>query len=163
MARILIIGIGNTLRSDDGVGWHIAQEFRERLAASDSEAIAVQQLMPEIAETISRVELVLFVDAMDGGKPGRVQIQPIVVSDESRGESHHLTPEIVLGLTQRLYQRCPRAFQLTIAGESFNPGETFSAAVSDALPAVRTAIDRFLAWARKGDCTQEEFLDGVLD
>jgi len=163
MARILIIGIGNTLRSDDGVGWHVAHELREQMSASDVDVIALQQLMPEIAEPVSRAEKVLFVDAVEGGKPGSVRGQQIVPAVESRLDSHHLTPTTVLRLALQLYNRCPEAFLLTVAGESFSTGENFSAAVRGALPAVREAIERFLSWARKGDRPEEEFLNDLID
>jgi hydrogenase maturation protease len=163
MARILIIGIGNSLRSDDGVGWHVASELSGRLSASDADVIVLQQLMPEIAEPISRAEKVLFVDALQGGKPGSVRVQRIVPAAESRLDSHRCTPASILKLALELYDRSPEAFLITIAGESFDSGEELSAAVQEALPAVREAIERFLSWARKGDRLDAEFLNGLTD
>jgi hydrogenase maturation protease len=163
MARILIIGIGNTLRSDDGVGWHVAHKLGEQALASDVDVIAVQQLMPEIAEPVSRAEKVLFLDAVEGGRPGSVRAHRIVPAAESGLESHHLTPAAVLKLTAELYKRCPEAYLLTVAGESFDAGENFSAAVSAALPSVWGAIERFLSRARKGDCLGAEFLSDGID
>lgn len=163
MARILIIGVGNSLRSDDGIGWRVANELSGRLAASDVEVMALQQLMPEIAEPISRAEKVLFVDAVEGGKPGSLRVEQIAPAAESRLDSHHLTPASILKLTLDLYDRRPQAFLLSVAAESFGPGENFSAAVSDALPAVRNAIERFLSWARKDDRLNAESFNGLID
>ena len=163
MARILIIGIGNSLRSDDGVGWHVAHELSAQMSANDVDVIPLQQLMPEIAEPVSRAEKVLFVDAVEGGKPGTLRAQQIVPAVESRLDSHHLTPASVLKLALDLYNRCPQAFLLTVVGESFGPGENFSATVADALPSVRDAMERFLSWARKNDQPGAEFLNGMID
>jgi len=151
MARILIIGIGNNLRSDDGVGWHVAQELSGQLSASDVNVIATQQLMPEIAETISRAEVVLFVDATHAGEPGGVRGQRVAPANGSRRDSHHLSPSGVLRLAEEIYQRYPQAFLLTVTGESFAMGERLSQAVSDALPAVRREIERFVFAARSGE------------
>lgn len=163
MARILIIGIGNGLRSDDGVGWHVGSELSRQQSAPDVEVIVVQQLMPEIAEPISRADKVLFVDAVEGGTPGTVSGQRIAPALQSRLDSHHLTPASILRLALDLYERCPEAFLLTVVGESFGPGEKFSAAVSGALPAVRGSIERFLSWARKDGRVDAEFLNGLTD
>lgn len=161
MARILIIGIGNSLRSDDGVGWHVGSELSGQQSAPDVEVIVVQQLMPEIAEQISRAEKVLFVDAVEGGKPGTLRTERILPATESRLDSHQLMPSSVLKMALDFYGMCPQAFLLTVVGESFGIGENFSAAVSSALPAVRDSIERFLSWARKDGRVDAEFLDGL--
>lgn len=163
MARILIIGIGNSLRSDDGVGWHVAHELGGQLSAGDVDVLALQQLMPEIAEPISHAEKVLFVDAVEGGNPGSVRVQRIVPAQESHIDSHHLTPMTLLRLALELYDRCPEAFLLTVVGESFSPGEQFSPPVRDALPVVRKKIDLFLSLARKQDRADGEFLADSID
>lgn len=163
MPRILIIGVGNSLRSDDGVGWRVAQELSEQMPGSDVDVIAVQQLLPEIAEPVSRAEKVLFVDALQSGKPGSIQVQRVVPAAESRFDSHHLTPARLLKLAIELYKGYPEAFLLTVGGECFGPGETFSAAVRGALPAVGKIIERFLLWARNGDSRKAGFLDAVND
>jgi hydrogenase maturation protease len=157
MARILIIGIGNSLRSDDGIGWRVAQQLREELTLSDVNVIATQQLMPEIAEIISRAEKVLFVDAAQVGLPGSVRCKRIEV-EESHTISHHMSPSGIVGLAQQLYGQHPEAFLLTVSGESFDVGERFSPSVEHALPNVRQVIERFLSYARDGDGAEDEFL-----
>jgi hydrogenase maturation protease len=161
MARILIIGIGNNLRSDDGVGWRVAVELSERMSASDVDVIAVQQLLPEIAEPVSRAEKVLFVDALQNGTPGSIQVQRVAPAGEWRLQSHHLTPASVLKLAVELYQGRPQAFLLTVGGECFSPGEDLSETASAALPAVSKAIERFVWWARNGDSCETELLNKV--
>src|SRR2546421_12899232 len=67
----LVIGYGNPLRTDDGVGWQVAQQLATDLA-DDVDVIGTHQLTPELAEPISRAGLVVFVDAGVGGEPGHV-------------------------------------------------------------------------------------------
>ena len=59
---ILVIGYGNTLRSDDGVGPRVAMAVASREWPGFN-AIAVQQLTPELAEPLAAAELAIFVDA----------------------------------------------------------------------------------------------------
>src|SRR3954471_3504710 len=60
--KVLVIGYGNTLRSDDGVGPHIAIEAAA-WGLPRLETIAVPQLTPELAELLASAELLIFVDA----------------------------------------------------------------------------------------------------
>ena len=70
MPRVLIVAYGNPLRSDDGVGWVVAEELRRRLASPEVEVLQLQQLLPEVAESLSRADTVIFVDASCDGEPG---------------------------------------------------------------------------------------------
>jgi hydrogenase maturation protease len=57
----LVIGIGNPLRGDDGVGWWLAQRAERWLPPSQLRA--VRQLTPELASDIAAAARVLFIDA----------------------------------------------------------------------------------------------------
>lgn len=139
MERVLIIGYGNPLRSDDGVGWLVAQRLLREGVRSDVRVMAAQQLTPEMAEDVSRVEKVLFVDAARSGAPGSVGCVEIVAV-EAGADSHEVSPRMILALAKDLYGRSPRGFLLTVAGESFETGETMSAAVSAAIPELMRRI-----------------------
>ena len=59
-AASLVIGIGNPLRGDDGIGWRLAA----RLPAQPGLAVRCrQQLTPELAADLAAVQRVLFLDA----------------------------------------------------------------------------------------------------
>ncbi|MGB8912139.1 MAG: hydrogenase maturation protease, partial [Candidatus Sulfotelmatobacter sp.] len=73
MPRVLIVAYGNPLRSDDGVGWIVADDLRQRLASSNVEVLQLTQLLPEVAESISRADTVIFVDASCEGEPGELR------------------------------------------------------------------------------------------
>jgi len=57
----LVIGIGNPLRSDDGVGWWLARRAERWLPPSQLRA--VQQLTPELSADVAAAARVLFIDA----------------------------------------------------------------------------------------------------
>ena len=69
MPRTLIIGYGNPLRGDDGLGWQVASELAKCVDALIS-VVAVHQLTPELAEPVSDADLVIFVDSSCDGEPG---------------------------------------------------------------------------------------------
>lgn len=60
--RTCIVGIGNPLRSDDGVGAYICQLLEEKNLPGVS-IISTQQLDIGIAEELSKFDNVIFVDA----------------------------------------------------------------------------------------------------
>ena len=137
MSQVLIIGYGNPLRGDDGVGWHAAQRLARSLADRDVAIQTTHQLTPEMAEAVSRAARVIFLDAACDQRPGEIALRT-VQPDPAPSEmfSHQLTPELLLALAKRLYGSCPEAVLLTVGAASFECGETLSPAVASALPAL---------------------------
>ncbi|MFZ0480186.1 MAG: hydrogenase maturation protease [Terriglobales bacterium] len=147
--HVLIVGFGNPLRSDDGVGWHVAQQLARDLSRPGVQIVALQQLTPEVADFASRAEKVLFVDAAHEGVPGEIQCRRIAPAASSGEHSHEFSPSAILALAETLYGRYPPAWLLTVCGETFATGDSMSAAVSAAIPAVLERIVRFIAGDEK--------------
>jgi hydrogenase maturation protease len=148
MVRILIVGIGNPLRSDDGLGWHVARELLRELARGlahdDLQVVATQQLTPEISDMASRAELVLFIDAARSGNPGILKCEQITPAAPTSRHSHDLSPAGILKLAQDLYGRCPASYILTVAGESFATGDSLSAKVTATIPTLKARLWDFI-------------------
>lgn len=143
-SRVLIIGYGNPLRGDDGLGWRVA----ERLAAEwpEAQTLTCQQLTPELAEPISRAARLVFVDAAAHGPPGTIHEQPLQPDASSPASfTHHVTPGVLLALSEKLFGHLPEAVLFSVAGESFDFGQALSLPVEAALPEV---IRRVRAWAQ---------------
>ncbi|MGA2201121.1 MAG: hydrogenase maturation protease [Terriglobales bacterium] len=146
VAHALIIGYGNPLRSDDGFGWDAAQKLSTCLHDSDLEVLTRHQLTPELAETASRFQLVIFIDAAVDLPPGELRCERIAQSEihrqrEASSFSHSLTPASLLALTAELYAKFPDAYYIQVGGESFAEGESIS-------PAVQAAFEPLLAQVR---------------
>ena len=145
MASLLIVAYGNPLRSDDGVAWRAAAALQEKFAPEQAEILTLHQLGPEVAESASRSECVIFVDAAAGpGHPGEVQAKEVLPSDSDTETSvfcHAMSPSHVLALAAQLYHSRPRAFSASVLGANFNHGESLSPAVEAALPALLTRIE----------------------
>ena len=121
---LLIIGYGNTLRSDDGVGPRVAEDVAH-LRLENVETLSVPQLTPELAEPISRASTVIFVDAaLDA--PREVQLRNLDPADSSQMLAHAATPETMLAIARDVFGRVPPAWWLTIPIESTGIGEVFS-------------------------------------
>lgn len=147
MPRVLIIGYGNPLRGDDGLGWRAAEQLREA-AQLDTEVLTVHQLTPELAEDVSRAELVVFIDAGEGGAPGSWKHEEIAPDAGGQPFTHHVTPGSLVSAAGTLYGRAPRAVLYSMAGESFEFGEGLSLSVAAALPKMLEEV-KATAWSKR--------------
>lgn len=112
-APILVIGFGNTLRSDDGAGPHIAPETIGRLGLLGVQTLTLHQLSPEHAEPVSRAGTVIFVDAAVGG-PDAIQVRPVAPRDTYRLAGHTAEPATLLALARDIYGHAPVAWLVTL-------------------------------------------------
>ncbi|MFY9645698.1 MAG: hydrogenase maturation protease [Terriglobales bacterium] len=143
--RALIIGYGNPLRSDDGFGWHVAQQLASSLRSDDVEVLARQQLTPELAETASHYPLIIFIDAARDLAPGELRCTKVSGSEagdrmETPGFSHFLTPTSLLALTAELYDRTPESYCIAVGGESFAEGDSMSSTMQAAFAPVMAQV-----------------------
>jgi hydrogenase maturation protease len=147
--RVLVVGYGNGLRGDDGVGWHVVQALQDEGYGEEVAVQACHQLLPEVAERLCGVAGVIFVDACvgsDGDRPGAVRCERVTVgAGAGAGFSHHLSPAVVLAWAQRLYGCCPEAVVCSVVGESFGYNEVLSPAVTAAVPVVLAHIRATIA------------------
>ena len=109
---ILIIGYGNTLRGDDGVGPRVAEAV-EQLRLENVRTLICQQLSPEHAEPISRAATVVFVDAAVDA-PQVVQMRPLAPGPSSQLMAHAADPRTMLALARDVFGHAPKAWWLTI-------------------------------------------------
>jgi hydrogenase maturation protease len=153
MARVLIVAYGNPLRCDDGAARRAAEMLEGKFLSGEVEIVSLHQLGPELAESASHAECVIFIDAAAGdGKPGQVQVTRM--SDGSgepadpRPFCHALAPASIVGLAIRLYGAHLQAFSVTIKGQNFDHGESLSPAVEAALPTLIERIDELIQECR---------------
>jgi hydrogenase maturation protease len=144
--KTLIIGYGNLLRGDDGVGPQVAEQLASQLATehgSDVEVMIVQQLAPELAANIAQAEVVWFVDACldptvnHGFHPRHSasevnpaplpRIVPLFPTTTNTTQLDHAwSPGLLLHLSQILYDADPVAYQVLIPAVQFDYGAPLS-------------------------------------
>jgi hydrogenase maturation protease len=140
-AGVLVVGYGNPLRGDDGIGWHAAELLANDPRLAGARVLAQYQLVPELALDISRASLVVLVDAAVNGQPGSVSVRwigPCPVAPAAL--SHHLGPEALAGLAKDLYGVVPAIAVVSLAAGSFGEGDRLSGAVEQALPELVEAV-----------------------
>jgi hydrogenase maturation protease len=115
----LIIGIGNSGRSDDGLGWAFVDRILKE-GEFDGLAEYRYQLQVEDAALISEVERVIFVDSHHGELPNGFQLTRCEPLKEFAFTTHVLPPGAVLSLCGDLYGKTPRAEVMMIQGTSWD-------------------------------------------
>ncbi|MBI4672477.1 MAG: hydrogenase maturation protease [Chloroflexi bacterium] len=165
MVRTLIIGVGNPLRGDDGIGQVAAQSLLERsgeiVISSEGEKSqgattaeishsafapfemtavsvrAVHQLTPELAASFSEHDRVIIIDANAENKAGQITVAQVDPATVlPHTLTHHLAPAQLLALARALYQSNPSLYLVTIGGASFDYGDEMSPQIAAALPQV---------------------------
>ncbi len=151
--RVLIIGYGNPLRCDDGLGWHAARLLQQTCWEIAVEVQACHQLTPELAAPISAADCVIFIDACceDAAacapQDGPVCCQRLAPAPAAAAGNlaHHLDPAALLALAGALYHTCPEAYLCTLPGATFAYGETLSDAVQAVLPLLLERVRQLVA------------------
>jgi hydrogenase maturation protease len=123
--KVLVIGYGNTLRGDDGVGYQVAETVAE-WQLPQVRSIAIHQLLPELATDIAETDIVMFIDAVVTADraTSKISITSLVPGGDENFSTHIITPQLLLGITQRLYGAPPVAYLLTIPAIDFTLGAT---------------------------------------
>ena len=117
---ILLIAYGNPGRQDDGLGPELAERLA-KLQLANIEIDSDYQLTVEHALDISRVDVVIFVDAT------KEDIEPYyfrpLTFDESATDlgfsTHSISPQAVLKLSDELFASKAKAYILGIRGYEF--------------------------------------------
>jgi hydrogenase maturation protease len=124
LQNLLVIGYGNTLRGDDGVGPRVAEAVAA-LQLPDVHALVCPQLSPEHADPIAKARVVVFVDAAVDA-PREVQLRRLEPADASQLMAHAADPRTMLALSRDVFGRVPEAWLLTIPAETLEFSETLS-------------------------------------
>ena len=138
----LIIGYGNRLRGDDGIGPAIA-EIVDSWRLPGVKALAIQQLVPELVDELKRGERVLFVDASSEALYGAYTAYIVEPHKSRRSLGHCDTPANLLAMVGDLEKHEPEAWMLEVAPFSFEFGEGLTEIAQDH---VQAALDWIRVW-----------------
>ncbi|APW60553.1 hydrogenase maturation protease [Paludisphaera borealis] len=121
----MIIGYGNLLRGEDGVGPRVAEVVSGwRLPAVSM--LIVHQLAPEQAEPLAAANLAIFVDAGVARSCGTTRERPLEPAGVGTAIGHTGDPPSLLTLARIAFGRHPRAWSITIPAMNFAMSEGLS-------------------------------------
>lgn len=151
---VVVVGLGNPILSDDGVGIAVARRLRETLPADAG--IAVVEAYAgglRLMEAMAGYDRAVIVDAMKSGllPPGSVQVfEPATARTRHTLCTHDSDLATALALGRDLGLALPRCVEVVAVEaqdvETF--GEELSAAVRAAVPTAAAEALRRLGWER---------------
>ncbi len=137
---LLLIGIGNDYRSDDGVGLAAIRVLKTR-EHPDTQFGENSGDGADLMEIWKHASMVIIIDAVSSGaQPGTIYrfdalAQPIP-AEISLHSTHAFGIAEALGLAQALNQLPPRLIVYAIEGRNFNAGVGLSPEVAEAMQEV---------------------------
>jgi len=138
--KLLVIGYGNELRGDDGVGPTVA-EIVDGWNLNGVQSLVCPLLTPELADPISQARLAVFVDAAVDGT-GQVELSRLEPHESCQIMAHAADPRTMLALARDVFGHTPAAWWLKIPASELEFGRHFSPpaqrGVSEALEKLRT-------------------------
>ncbi len=168
---LLIIGYGNPLRGDDGVGPKVVEAV-DSLHLPGVRTLVCQQLSPEHADPVSRARTVIFVDAeivqgsefkvqscgIPNPEPGTrnselIRWRKLEPNGSSQLMAHAADPRTMLALARDVFGHAPEAWWLTIPAVSLGFGSDLS---PEAEAGCRAAL-RHLQTQAQSSAPMEEF------
>ncbi len=140
--KILVVGYGNTLRGDDGVGQIIAEKIEE-LKIPNVETLALHQLTPDLAGSFAGYDEIFFIDASEEITQCEAQVFDISPSETPAQIEHAMTPQNLLRLSQDLFSSLPRSYCVIIPARSFEFTEELSSiTMANIEPAIKIITAR---------------------
>ena len=164
---VLVLGLGNPILGDDGVGWRVVEEVERRFQSSrtgfpksvEFDYVSLGGLA--LMERLIGYERAILVDAIQtpGGRPGDVYRLALDDLPTAHADSaHDASLKAALELGRRLGAALPADIALVAieAARVFDFGETLSSDVQASVPAAAQAVLAVLASQESTLCIMEK-------
>ena len=142
----LLIGVGNTLRRDDGAGHQIAE--RAAAVVPGVECLLAHQLDITMVEKCAGRRRLVIADVSVEDLEEEVWLRRIVPTPWSFSHAHALSPQTLLSLINSIHGRAPEAWLATVLGHEFGLGETLSPRCSRAVAQMVPRVGALLGSTR---------------
>ena len=150
-AGTLVVGLGNPILGDDGVGWRVAESVRADLDDPDVEVLCLSLGGLALMERLAGYRRVIIVDAMDtGAAAGSLHFLSLQELDELAAQHtacvHDLSLSAALALGRELGVSLPE--EIRVVGVEATTGldfcERLSADIAAAVPGAARAVADWL-------------------
>jgi hydrogenase maturation protease len=153
--KTLVLGLGNPILTDDGVGLQVAQELEGRLDPEEVTVIKTSLAGLDMLDLLAGYDRAIIIDAIQtaGGKTGRIYRLDLETLDATRhtASPHDVNLATALELGKRLGLDLPRRIDIFAieAADTDSFGEGCTPKVAEAIPCCVEIITQELK--RDGD------------
>jgi hydrogenase maturation protease len=143
---VLIVGYGNPLRGDDGLGLRAATLLADDPRLGRAQVIWRHQLTPDLAADFKDSALVVLIDVDAAAPAGAVSVLRVDPTHGTAGpSSHHVEPSELMALARELWGAAPAVFIVSAGASTFDVGDGISPEVERALPEIVEAVVAIVA------------------
>ncbi len=139
---MLVIGVGNDLRRDDGVGRVVASTIEE-MALPGVRVMMRSQLVPELVEEMAASDRVVVVDASIDSASLTARVAE---AGADPAMTHHGSPESLLSLAGTIGLALPEVYVVGVPAVDLSLGEGLTPLTAALVP---SAVDAVLVLLRR--------------
>ncbi len=155
--QVLVLGLGNELLTDDGVGVHVVRKLRKELSIEGVEVLEVGTAILHAQHLLEQAACVIAIDAVRAGdEPGAVYRFDVDQAHMNQPATLHELG--IVGVLQLMpEQRRPQVTILGIEPETIDYGMELSSAVQASVPRVALIVQEMIMQllSRKAGCRAE--------
>lgn len=131
MKQCLVVGYGNILRGDDGIGPLVAEKLAvvPGSCGNTLRVVCLPQLDIALAPVLRDVDIAVFVDARQDPDDVPVKVERVQVRNAppaNSRSSHDIGIAALANIVQSLYGRCPDCYLVMPKGIDFSIGAPIS-------------------------------------
>jgi hydrogenase maturation protease len=166
MKQCLVVGYGNILRGDDGLGPLIAEKLAEGRGAwgGNVRTVSLPLLDITLAPALWHVDTAIFADARQDADDDPVKVERVDArsAPAAGGHSSHVIGIAALAtIVQTLYGRCPDCYLVMPKGFDFSIGAPISRQGRRTAEQAAAAISRIIAAAGVQRRCKDEIENGA--
>jgi hydrogenase maturation protease len=132
-SRTLVLGLGNPILSDDGIGYHVALALREKLKEPEIDVMEASIAGLDFLDLLARYDRAIIIDAIQTreGTPGQIyRFEPEILASTRHASTPHdvnlataleLGKELQLPLPQQINIFAIEVKDVTSFGEECTP------------------------------------------
>jgi hydrogenase maturation protease len=141
--KIVVLGIGNLLRGDDGVGVHAVRAL-EKMALPPEVEVVDSGTSPELLQHFDTAGKLVVIDAMDtGDKPGsiyRFRLDELKTEPQGMASAHDIGLMSLINLARLSGRKIPETVFIGVQPASLDISLELSADIAASLPAVTRLV-----------------------
>ncbi len=97
-----------------------------------------------MVEPIRDAQLVIFIDARVGQRPGKVIWENVAPEISTGAFTHHVSPGTLLGAADELYAAKPEGILISVVGADFEYGSDLSDQLNRMLPEIADQVEAII-------------------
>ncbi|MFC2044313.1 hydrogenase maturation protease [Chloroflexota bacterium] len=139
--KIIVLGMGNLLLGDEGIGVHVAHALEEAPLSGNVELEVLDGgTLPDIVASLGEVDKLIIVDAVQGGdEPGaiyRFRPEELRLDNEVFTSLHQINLLEELWMTERFGQKLKEVVIIGVEPENISLGLELSPKLQERIPRI---------------------------